>query len=385
MRRLVPALVLAALLAAAPGASAKVPRGWLGVSFGPEYVSKHARPSLGAEIARMRRSGVQSARFAAYWFKAQPYATMADVPPASRGHFRVVNGVPTDFRFLDALVGAAAKRRMPLLPVLLGAPTWAADDDTRPILIPRDPADFARFADAMVRRYGPGGSFWTEHPKLRRWPVRNWQVWNEVSNSWYWDKTWQRAYPPLLRAGYDAIKAADPNARVLMSGLNSGENGPSWHSLDVLYRQLDAQGLGRPFDEVAAHVYTRRVPDAVKVVEETRAVMKDHGDDRPIRVTELAWPAAKGRLKDASGHKRDFFAATTDRGMAKRLVSGVLLLAKNRARLKISGVDWFQWASSYKGTSDAFAYSGLRRVVHRRLKDRPAMKAYRTAAKRLRR
>src|SRR4051794_22596261 len=101
MRRLVPALVLVALLTAAPSASAAVPRGWLGVSFGPEYVSKHARPSLGAELARMRRSGVQTARFAAYWFKVQPYATMADVPPASRGDYQVINGVPTDFRFLD--------------------------------------------------------------------------------------------------------------------------------------------------------------------------------------------------------------------------------------------------------------------------------------------
>jgi hypothetical protein len=384
MRRLVPALVLAALLAAAPSASAAVPRGWLGVSFGPEYVSKHARPSLGSEFARMRRSGVQSARFAAYWFKAQPYATMADVPAESRGNYRVVDGVPTDFRFLDAVVGAAARQRVPLLPVLLGAPAWASDDGTRPILVPRDAADFARFADAMVHRYGPGGSFWAEHPKVRRVPVRKWQIWNEVSNSWYWDKSWPSAYPPLLRAGYDAIKAADPAARVLMSGLNSGEAGPSWHVLDVLYGQLDAQGLGRPFDEVAAHVYTRRVPDAVKVIEETRAVMTDHGDDRPVRITELAWPAAKGRLKDANGHKRDFFAATTDRGMAKRLASGVLLLAKNRGRLKISGVDWFQWASSYKGTSDAFAYSGLR-VARKRLKDRPAMTAYRTVAKRLRR
>src|SRR4051794_7051424 len=99
MRRLVLALVLAALLVAAPGASAAVPRGWLGVSFGPEYVSKHARPSLSGELARMRRAGVQSARLAVYWFKAQPYATMAEVPPESRGDYRVVNGVPTDFRF----------------------------------------------------------------------------------------------------------------------------------------------------------------------------------------------------------------------------------------------------------------------------------------------
>ena len=71
--------------------------------------------------------------------------------------------------------------------------------------------------------------------------------------------------------------------------------------------------------------------------------------------------------------------------MAKRLVAGVMRLAANRTRLGISGVDWFQWASSYKGTDDAFRYSGLRTARGKRLKDKPAMKAFRLVARRLRR
>ncbi|HEX5619654.1 MAG TPA: hypothetical protein VFX51_14630 [Solirubrobacteraceae bacterium] len=386
MRRLLPALILVALLGVAPSASAAVPKHWLGVSFGPEYVARKAKPSLGAELARMRRSGVGTARFAVYWFHMQPYPTMATVPPEQRFAYRDVGGIPTDFRFLDELVGNAAQKRLPLMPVVLGAPGWATDDTSRQIYVPRAPADYARFMDTLVRRYGPTGTFWTEHPDVRYFPVRAWQVWNEVSNSHYWDKSWAKTYPPLLRAGYDAIKAADPQARVVQAGLNSGEAGSSWHAQDVLYDQLDEQNLGRPFDEVAVHVYTRRVPDAVEVVEQTRKVTQRHDDGaRPIRVTELAWPAAKGRLRDADGNKRDFFAATTNKGMAKRLVAGVMRLAGNRTRLNISGVDWFQWASSYKGTDDAFRYSGLRQARGKRLKDMPAMKAFKRVAKQLRR
>jgi nuclear transport factor 2 (NTF2) superfamily protein len=384
MRRLLLVLALAGAFVPASGASAAVPRGWLGVSFGPQYVAAHARPTLASELRRMRRSGVQSARFALYWNQLQPYQSMDAVPAARRHEFRVVEGIPTDLRFTDRLVGIAARRRLPLMPVLLGAPAWATDDPNRPVYVPRDPAQFARFAGMLVRRYGPGGSFWSEHPSIARLPIRSWQIWNEVSNSWYWDSTWRTAYPRLLRAGYDAIKAVDPQAHVLMSGLNTGESGPSWQVLEVLYEQLDAQRLGRPFDQVAAHIYTRRVPDAAKVVEETRKVMERHGDDRPIRVTELAWPAARGRLRDERGHKREFFAATTDRGMAKRLVRGIKLLAGKRKALGISGVDWFQWASSYKGTTDAFSYSGLRRARHKRLTDKPAMQAFRLVAKQLR-
>lgn len=386
MRRLVPAFALAALLAVAPAASAAVPEGWLGVSFGPEYVAKYAKPNFGAELRRMRNAGVRSGRFALYWSRLQPYRTIAEVPPAERAHYTDVGGIPTDYRALDALVAASARKRLPLMPVVLGAPRWAAVEADRAILVPRDPADYARIMDGLVRRYGPTGHFWNLHPKVRRFPIRAWQIWNEVSNSHYWDKTWTTAYPRLLRAAYDAIKAADPDARVVQAGFNSGEEGPSWRVQDLLYDQLDAQGLGRPFDEVATHIYTRRVPDALKVVEETRKVLERHGDDdRPIRVTELAWPASKGKLRDAHGHKREFFAATTDRGMAKRLVRGVLLLARNRGTLGISGVDWFQWASSYKGIDDAFRYSGLRRGTRKQLKDKPAMKAYRFVARRLRR
>jgi hypothetical protein len=385
MRRLLPALILVALCASAPSASAAVPKSWLGVSFGPEYVARKAKPNLGAELARMRRSGVGSARFALYWFHMQPYANMASVPPGQRSAYRDIGGIPTDLRFLDQLVGNAANKRLPLMPVVLGAPRWATDDSNRAVYVPRDPADYARFMDTLVRRYGPTGTFWTEHPDVHYFPIRTWQIWNEVSNSHYWDKSWARTYPPVLSAAYDAIKAVDPQARVVQSGLNSGESGSSWHALDVLYDQLDRQGLGRPFDEVATHVYTRRVPDALRVVEETRDVMQRHDDSRPIRVTELAWPAAKGRLRDADGNKRDFFAATTDKGMAKRLTAGVMSLANNRKRLKISGVDWFQWASAYKGTDDAFRYSGLRNARGKRLKDKPAMKAFRRVAKKLRR
>jgi hypothetical protein len=128
------------------------------------------------------------------------------------------------------------------------------------------------------------------------------------------------------------------------------------------------------------------VADALKVVRKTRAVAARHGDAaRPLRVTELAWPAAKGKLRDKHGHKREFFAATTDQGMAKRLAKGVVLLARQRAKERIASVDWFQWASSYKGTDDAFTYSGLRLAAHKRLTDKPAMNAFKRVARRLRR
>jgi hypothetical protein len=378
--RLLLALAATGLLAPA-AASARVPSGWLGVNFGPEYTAQHG--SVDAELKRIASAGGQTVRLAVYWSAMQPYSRAADVPAADRGRFRDAGGIPTDFTGLDRLAAAAAKRRVALLPVVLDAPLWAAAPDPTPIARPRDPAEYARFVAMLARRYGTGGTFWAAHRAVRL-PIRSWQVWNEVSNSWYWGPTWETEYPRLLRAAYDALKAADAHATVLMAGLNTSGGGAahpqtSWNVMDRLYAQLDAQGLGRPFDVGAVHIYTARVPDAVRVVEETRNVMKRHGDGRPLRVTELAWPASQGRLK------QPFFAATTDRGMAKRLEQGIRMLAARRRALGIAGVDWFQWVSAYTGNDDTFRYSGLRRARGSRIEDRPAMAAFRRVARSLKR
>jgi hypothetical protein len=384
-RRLVRALLtltaVALLLPASAGA--RVPRGWLGVNLEPAPVVKHG--SVDAELGRIAAAGARSVRVAVYWSSMQPYRSADRVPAGKRADFRVAAGVPTDFRSLDQLVTAAARHRLALLPVLLGAPRWAAAPHPAPVARPRDPADFARFAGALVTRYGTNGSFWAGRPQLPRVPIRTWQVWNEISNLWYWGAGWETEYPPLLRAAYDAIKAADAHAGVMMSGLNTGGAGgtnpqTSWSVMERLYGQFDAQGLGRPFDVAAVHIYTRRVGDAIRVVQATRDVMARFGDDRrPLRVTELAWPAAQGRIG------KPFFAATTDGGMAQRLRQGILQLAGQRSALHIAGVDWFQWASSYSGTDDPFRYSGLRRIAGRRTGDRPALAAFRKLARSLNR
>lgn len=393
--RILIAAALAALVAAlslpvagAQAAKRQVPRGWLGVTFGPQIAARHG--SIDREFREMARDGVESVRVAVYWFQLQPYATMAKVPRHDRKDFRhKIGGVPVTYRALDKLVRAAARHGLPLAPVVLGAPAWASDDHFRPIFVPRDPADYARLMGALAARYGSKGTFWKSHRGLKKRPVHDWQIWNEVSNVWYWDNSWTTAYPRLLSASYTAIKAADPRAAVIMAGLNTGGAGqtsntlPSWEALDRIYDELDRQGLGRPFDATAAHIYTSTVDDAIRVVQETRRVMDSHGDHRPIDVTELAWPASKGKLRDDKGHKRTFFAETDKRGMARRLSKGLLALASHRRQLNVGGVDWYQWVSSYYGTSDAFSYAGLRRAHRRGIDDMPAMASFRRVASRL--
>ena len=81
---------------------------------------------------------------------------------------------------------------------------------------------------------------------------------------------------------------------------------------------------------MALHPYTGKPRNVVRLAELARREMRRFKDGRkPIWITELSWPAAKGKTKNTTGFE------TTDRGQARRLGEGLRLLAKARKRLGI--------------------------------------------------
>jgi len=360
-------LAVLVLLGAAPAAAGerRVPPGWLGVvADGP----------LGAADAgewdRMATSGVESVRTAVRWSELQPYASAADVPAADAPRYRDTGGVPTDYARLDALVAAAAQRRLALLPVVQSTPAWAARRPGDGGSQPRDPAIFGRFLAALAARYGPDGSLWDERPELPRTPIRHWQVWNEPNIARYWSKQpFARSYVRLLRAASRALHAADGGATVVLAGLPN----LSWKALGSIYR---AGGRGH-FDAVALHPYTRRPADVLRLVRYARRVMRRHGDRRmPIWVTELSWPAARGKVPRPAGFE------VTDAGQARKLGRALKLLAAARRRQRIERVYWYTWLSTEVGPS-AFDWSGLRRLREGSPVDTAALATFRRWARRL--
>jgi hypothetical protein len=345
-------LALLFLVAAAPPARAAVPRDWLGVAVdGPllESADEHA-----GEWPRIAASGATSVRVAFYWHEGQPLGPGA-----------------VDFAAYDAPVLAAARHDLGVLPVLFSTPPWARsrpDDAASP---PRDPADYAAFLSALVARYGPQGSLWAEHPEVQARPVRAWQLWNEPNLSGYWsEQPFAKGYVALLKAARGALRAADPGALAILAGLPNG-----WEAL----RQIYQAGGRRFFDAVAIHPYTARPDRVPRFVFEARKVMRRFGDRRkPMWVTEMSWPAAKGRAHDSIG------IATDDRGQARRLRRGLIALAAARRRLRVQRVYWYTWLSA-ESSDSVFAWSGLRRLHDGAVVSTPALKAFRATARLLRR
>jgi hypothetical protein len=351
MLRTALATVLLCLVAAAP-AGAAVPRDWLGVAVdGPliEAPADHA-----GEWPQIASSGAATVRIAFDWAEGQP-----------------LGPGPVDFAAFDGPVLAAAQAGLGVLPVVFSTPEWARADAGEAASPPRDPADYARFLEALVGRYGPNGTLWAEHPEVTARPIRAWQVWNEPNLSGYWSQQpFAADYVRLLKAARAALRAADPGAQAILAGLPNG-----WAPLRKIYRA----GGRQAFDVVAIHPYTARPIRVLRFLWEVRKVMRRFGDRRKkLWVTELSWPAAKGRARDPIG------IATDDRGQARRLRVGLTALAKTRRMLRVARVYWYTWLST-ESSASVFAWSGLRRVHEGEVVSTPALRAFRRTARQIRR
>jgi hypothetical protein len=371
-------LIIAALvlsLAAAGAADAKrlkkVPPNFVGVDIdGP--VLDNPAIDLGSEMGRMVRNGVQTARTVFNWGLAQPYASFDDVPPDQVDRFRDEGGVPTDWSEIDRQMIEAAKKRISVLPIVLVAPRWDARHPGNFASPPSDPGPYADFAATLVRRYGPGGAFWSEHPELVKQPIRYWQIWNEPSLRPFWsDQPFAADYVELLRQARAAIKAADPGARIVLAGLPN----KAWIALEDIYKE----GGRKLFDVAAFHPFTHDVKGVKTILQKDRAVMKKHNDShKPLWVTELSWTSSKGKTNVLFGNEE------TEKGQATKLTAAYKMLAQLRGKMRIGRVYWYTWLSRDMQDDYPFDWAGLSRITSGGdVRDKPALTAYRKIALKL--
>jgi hypothetical protein len=344
-------LTLAASLALAAPAQAGVPAGFFGVMADGPLLGPRA--DLASEAKLMRRSGASTVRVAFYWAEMQPQA-----------------GGPLNVTESDRIIGAFSDAGITVLPILVRAPAWAANGDTREGAVP-DPAAYGAFVSEFVRRYGATGTFWAGRRRATK--LRSFQLWNEPDINRYLQAgpTWPQVYVGLLRAGRDAVKAVDPRATVVAAGLTN----KSWEDLGKLY-SAGARGL---FDAAAIHPFSKRVTNVVKIARLARNEMRRRGDARvPLLLTEVSWSSGKGQSTFNYGWE------TTERGQATKVRQALTALARERGRLRIGAIYWYTWLSPATGDDESFSYGGLRKLRGGRPVSKPALSAFRTTVRRLR-
>ena len=359
LAKLVAALAVLTAVVAAPADAAaakrKVPRDFVGTTLdGPLRSASQALQAR--QYPKMAASGVETLRVAFHWAHAQPE-----------------KDGPIDLSETDRIVEQASARGIQVFPHIIVAPVWNRWDESRePLAPPGNPEYLRIYMKALVERYGPNGSLWSEHPELPRLPIHQWQFWNEPQLPYQWtipdDVGWAESYAWELKYFHLGVKENDPTAKVVLGGLTNA----SWDALQELYDH----GIKDDFDIAAVHPYTQKPAGTVEIVRRFRAVMRRHGDaGKEVYVTELGLPASRGRVRSKSRLQ------TTDRGMASFLSDSyrALVKARRRASTRVSRVYWYTWASSYSG--DIFRFTGLFRYRAGKLEARRAYRAFvRTAA-----
>jgi hypothetical protein len=363
-RRLSALIVLACLCAGfvvtAQGSGAKPlpahPKGFFGI--GPQ---SGLTPE---DVAYMKAGGIESIRWPMLWSSLQP---------TRKG------GI--DWSGFDQAVEVAARGGLEILPVIAGTPRWLAPKETTmPIGSAAQRAAWTAFLTAAVKRYGPGGEFWTEHahegvnyePAIAKpVPIRSWQVWNEANFFYFAFPVSPLGYAKLLTISSRTIKAAEPRAKVILSGLFGKPNArgargmPAATFLSRLYR---VPGIKSRFDGIALHPYAIDTETLEELVEEFHDVTVENHDRVPMYITEMGW-----------GSQNDFSQVAFEQGIAgqvRELRGAYGYLLENWRRLDLTHTYWFSW-KDLKGTECSFCDSvGLFRERGKTLHPKPSWRAF---------
>ncbi len=323
-------------------------------------------PLVGGDFKRMGEGGVGTLRSMLSWASVDPTKAPDDY----------------DWSAFDAIVGEAARNGVTVLPFVYGSPEWVAKGLERRSCTGARCATFAprtsaaldawgQFVGDAVERYGRGGEFWAENPRVPKKPIRAWQIWNEQnSKSFYAPKPSTKAYAKLLESASRAIRSADRRADVVLGGMaelaGSKKAVPGPEYLDKFYRR---SGVERDFDGIAVHPYGAQVSAVEEQTERFDEITREAGDQgASLWITEVGWGSASGGNPLNAGQQ----------GQAKRLTQAYRYFERQRNRMKIKTVTWFSWQDSATSICDWCASSGL---LTTGAKAKPAYRAFKRVAR----
>jgi len=353
MRRKIRALTAA--LAVSAAASASIASSAQAVPSKFWGVVPQAQPTPG-QLERLKRGGVDSMRIPVVW-------PLVQASP----------GGAFDWSGVDSQVEDIARAGIEVLPFLSGAPEWAVPSvfvpgSHRTARAPRNlPASgaaasgWSAFVSAAVVRYGPGGTFWSEHPELPARPIRIWQIWNEANFKYFVARPSPAEYGKLLKLSFSAIRAVDPGAQLVLGGLFARPGEATFKVkppqayfatdfLDKLYRTTP--GVKSKFAGVALHPYTSEFQQLEPDIEEFRAVLRRHHDSsKGLWITELGWSSMP-----RAGH--DAFAKGP-KGQVTQLKGAFGLFKRWQAKWRLKRIYWFSIEDAPRGVCNFCEGTGL--------------------------
>ena len=275
----------------------------------------------------------------------------------------------------DANLRLAAEKRFGIIGMLATTPAWARDPSCASSYWcpPADVNEFAQFAAWMVERYDGDGV--DDAPGSPR--IAYWQIWNEPNDTALWPDIAGGAdarklrYGQMLVAAYQAIKATDPTAKVLIGGVYIYDGSCAGGVCDGL-NFLNAAGGVFPqvpaarqaFDIFAIHPYipTRRpdepeIPQIITVegrIRNTRNWLDDPAigrADAPIWVDELGWCTATGTCPGG--------VQVSESQQANYLVRSMVIAQQSG----VQHLSWFQFQDAFNNPAREWGNAAIVRQI----------------------
>jgi hypothetical protein len=238
--------------------------------------------SLEAEAATMRELDVEIFRFEVPWRELAPVRPGRDLYDGKAAADPDWSG----YRWarLELILDVLEVESIAPLPVITHPPAWAMDPgDASPASPPYDSKLFGDVMTALASRF--------------RSRVFHWELWNEPDHVHSWSGSLADYVRLVLEPGSAAIRAAAPQATILVGGLADHRN----------LALLHAAGGSGLYDVASIHAYPARPSSraVARVVRRTRALCKQ------------VWLTECGIASRAPSLPSSFGGVTTEEGQAR--------------------------------------------------------------------
>jgi hypothetical protein len=177
----------------------------------------------------------------------------------------------------DRLLDQIEAHQLKVIIRLGSQPAWAAPDLTLPEVGPPDALqDFYDYVSAVADRY--------------KGRVEAYQIWNEpnLAREWGGRPPTPSEYTAMLKVGYEAVKAADPGAIVISTGLAPTTRDDAQAMPDVYFVEgMYEAGAAPYFDVLGVHAPGYKSPPEIDPAEVARTPQLNNGDSAPEQLRRV--------------------------------------------------------------------------------------------------
>jgi hypothetical protein len=365
------ALIWCALCAIAPAtASAGHPRDFVGIDSQDTFQAafNNDMNAMTTNLSGQANIGVKIHRQPFNWDLLEP----------RKGRY--------DLSITDRYMTKMAAHGMRVLPVLFDAPPFHAKRKDRPgkgmYSRPKSGRALGKFGRALIKRYGPRGTFWKQRGMKRyrkRSAIRAWQIWNEPNLRQYWSgRPNAKQYVRMLLAARKQMRKAPygKKAEIVTAGVPESKIRGAVPLRKYIPRMYKA-GLRKIKHTFGFNAYANNTTDLNNKIRRVRKLMnKGRAKRKKIWITEIGWASAGKKHRLRKGRK----------GQAREITRAIRLIGKQRKKRRLRGFIYYNWrdALPYRKGIHAGTWGFHAGLIERDGDFKPAHRAFRRAVARLR-